>query len=176
MGTKTTYIFLTINHNITGGKVHIQFWYVPKLIPPSFEEHSNGPLGNHKSLTQSLEVLLSVPKVDRCWRSGQWESQWHIQWWTQGQVRPFRPSPGYLLEPRGKKQSGCVTHQSNRNLQACGYGCFYGESLPWNMPMQRESNAKTERERGQGFLTLFETGSNQTWNDTYPCIFFNYMN
>ena len=62
MGTKATYIFLIINHNITGGKVHISFGMCLELIPPSFKKSTPMVLWGTTVPDSILEVLLSVPR------------------------------------------------------------------------------------------------------------------
>ena len=166
MGTKTTYIFLTINHTITGGKAHISFGMCLELIPPSFKKSTPVVLGGTKFYSQS-------PKVDRCWRSGQSESHWPIQWWTQDPVRPIRPSLGIFAGTPGKEIAW--VRRPTRKTETCKPVVMTAptwESLPWNWCLYKGKQSKdSERERGARILTLFETGSNQTWNNTYPWIF-----
>lgn len=49
---------------------------------------------------------------------------------------------------RERNSLGVSPNQINRNLQACGYGCPYMGKPSLKHADAKESNAKTERERG----------------------------
>ena len=58
----TKYIFLIINHIITGGKVHISFGICLELITPSFKKSTPMILWGTTVPDSVLEALLLVPK------------------------------------------------------------------------------------------------------------------
>lgn len=155
MGTKTTYIFLAINHTITGCKVHISFGMCLELIPPSSKKSTPMVLGGTKFYSQS-------PKVDRCWRSGQSESLAHSVMDT-GPSQANQTQPWDICWNHWERNSlGVSPNQENRNLQACGYDCPYlGKPSLKLMPIQGKAKQRQRaRER--------DKDSNIIWNWIQP--------
>ena len=136
---------------------------MPRINSPFLqEEHSNGPLGNHCPWLNPWSSTLSPQKWIDAEEVG---SQSHSGPFSDGHRAGSGhsdPALGYLLEPQGKKQSGCVAQPGKP---------YMGKPSLNLMLMQRKATQRQSERGGQGFLTLFETGSNQTWNNTYPCIF-----